>query len=67
MFAIYDNAKVTNETITIKMSKGRYYKTFNAFGITYRISKAEALESIKNADDNGSMFFVMDGYWTYFN
>jgi hypothetical protein len=55
------------ETITIKVKSGRYYKTFNAYNKTYRISKEEALISIKNARSNGSLFNEMKDWWTYFN
>ena len=61
----------TQETITIKVKSGRYYKTFDAYNKTYRISKAEALESIENAKSNVSLysneFLHQRGQWCYFN
>jgi hypothetical protein len=58
---------INPETITIKVKSGRYYKTFNAYKKTYRISKEEAMESIENAKTNGSLFNEMKDWWTYFN
>ena len=60
---IYDN----KETITIKKVGSIYYKIFNAYNKTYRISEKEALESIDNARSNGSLFNEMKDWWTYFN
>ena len=55
------------ETITIKKVGSRYYKIFNAYNKSYRISEKEALESIENARSNGSLFNEMKDWWTYFN
>ena len=61
----------TQETITIKEKSGRYYKTYNAYNKTYRISQSEALESIDNAKTNGSLysndFLHQRRIWSYFN
>ncbi len=55
------------ETITIKKTGSRYYKIFNAYNKSYRISEKEALDSIENAKANGSLFNEMENWWTYFN
>ena len=64
MTTLIDNQ---TETITIRLVKGRYYKTFNAYGKTYRISKDEATESIAQAKSNGCMYCEQKDWWSYFN
>lgn len=55
------------ETITIRKTKDRFYKVFDGYSKTYRISKKEAEESISLAREQKTLFYEDKDYWAYYN